>query len=52
MGDLPRTIGTSKALVGYQIRLESKVSKGNILTFCTYVSKFYFFYVRKIYDYI
>ena len=39
MGDLPGTIGTSKALVGYQIRLESKVSKGNILTFCTYVSK-------------
>ncbi|RIA92801.1 P-loop containing nucleoside triphosphate hydrolase protein [Glomus cerebriforme] len=36
IGDLPRTIGTFKALVGYQIRLESRVSKGNILTFCTY----------------
>ncbi|EXX76142.1 P-loop containing nucleoside triphosphate hydrolase protein [Rhizophagus irregularis] len=36
IGDLPRTIGTSKALVGYQIRLESKVARGNILTFCTY----------------
>ncbi|GET01755.1 P-loop containing nucleoside triphosphate hydrolase protein [Rhizophagus clarus] len=36
IGDLPRTIGTSKALVGYQIRLESKVARENVLTFCTY----------------
>ncbi|CAI2171063.1 13558_t:CDS:10 [Funneliformis geosporum] len=36
IGDLPGTIGTFKALIGYQIRLESKTSKGNILTFCTY----------------
>ncbi|CAG8519373.1 1074_t:CDS:10 [Funneliformis mosseae] len=36
IGDLPGTLGTFKALVGYQIRLESKTSKANILTFCTY----------------
>ncbi|KAI7866161.1 P-loop containing nucleoside triphosphate hydrolase protein [Spinellus fusiger] len=35
MGDPPRTTGTHKAMVGYQIRLESKVSPENTLVFCT-----------------
>ncbi|KAG0174845.1 hypothetical protein DFQ28_007345 [Apophysomyces sp. BC1034] len=35
MGDRPRSTGSSEALVGYQIRLESKSSKENVLLFCT-----------------
>ncbi|KAI9029584.1 P-loop containing nucleoside triphosphate hydrolase protein [Phycomyces nitens] len=35
MGDRPRTTGTPEAMVGYQIRLESKVSPENVLVFCT-----------------
>ncbi|KAL0075665.1 P-loop containing nucleoside triphosphate hydrolase protein [Phycomyces blakesleeanus] len=35
MGDRPRATGTPEAMVGYQIRLESKVSPENVLVFCT-----------------
>ncbi|CAO3629564.1 unnamed protein product [Cunninghamella echinulata] len=35
MGDKPRSIGSSQAMVGYQIRLESKLSDENVLVFCT-----------------
>ncbi|KAI7881164.1 P-loop containing nucleoside triphosphate hydrolase protein [Lichtheimia hyalospora FSU 10163] len=35
MGDYPRSIGTKNGLVGYQIRLESKVANENVLVFCT-----------------
>ncbi|KAI9310937.1 P-loop containing nucleoside triphosphate hydrolase protein [Dichotomocladium elegans] len=35
MGDYPRSLGTKTGMVGYQIRLESKVSEENILVFCT-----------------
>ncbi|KAI8089248.1 P-loop containing nucleoside triphosphate hydrolase protein [Halteromyces radiatus] len=35
MGDRPKTIGSKEAMVGYQIRLENKVSDENVLVFCT-----------------
>ncbi|ORZ15198.1 P-loop containing nucleoside triphosphate hydrolase protein, partial [Absidia repens] len=35
MTDRPKAIGTKDAMVGYQIRLESKVSDENVLMFCT-----------------
>ncbi|KAI9471811.1 MAG: P-loop containing nucleoside triphosphate hydrolase protein [Benjaminiella poitrasii] len=35
MADRPRSTGSSDAMVGYQIRLESKMSEENILLFCT-----------------
>ncbi|ORZ02997.1 P-loop containing nucleoside triphosphate hydrolase protein [Syncephalastrum racemosum] len=35
MNDPPKSIGSRRALVGYQIRLESKVSEENVLKFCT-----------------
>ncbi|KAI8139726.1 P-loop containing nucleoside triphosphate hydrolase protein [Fennellomyces sp. T-0311] len=35
MGDWPRSLGTKNGMVGYQIRLESKVSEENVLVFCT-----------------
>ncbi|CAO3593191.1 unnamed protein product [Absidia cylindrospora] len=35
MTDRPKSIGTKDAMVGYQIRLESKVSDENVLMFCT-----------------
>lgn len=38
MGDYPRSIGTKNGLVGYQIRLESKVADENVLVFCTTAS--------------
>lgn len=37
MGDRPRSTGSSDAMVGYQIRLESKMSAENVLLFCTTV---------------
>jgi HrpA-like RNA helicase len=38
MGDRPKSTGSRDAMVGYQIRLESKMSAENILLFCTTVS--------------
>ncbi|KAI8981985.1 hypothetical protein BDF20DRAFT_912195 [Mycotypha africana] len=35
MGDRPRSTGSRDAMVGYQIRLESKMSAENVLLFCT-----------------
>ncbi|CAO3643232.1 unnamed protein product [Mucor hiemalis] len=35
MGDKPRSTGSRDAMVGYQIRLESKMSEENVLLFCT-----------------
>ncbi|RHZ54344.1 hypothetical protein Glove_428g91 [Diversispora epigaea] len=35
MGDAPGTTGSTKSLVGYQIRLESRISRSNVMTFCT-----------------
>lgn len=35
MGDKPRSTGSRDAMVGYQIRLESKMSAENVLLFCT-----------------
>ncbi|KAF7731529.1 hypothetical protein EC973_009293 [Apophysomyces ossiformis] len=35
MGDKPHSTGSPDSLVGYQIRLESKASKENVLLFCT-----------------
>ena len=35
MGDPPRSTGGRNAMVGYQIRLESKMSPENVLFFCT-----------------
>ncbi|CAJ0845483.1 539_t:CDS:10 [Entrophospora sp. SA101] len=37
LGDPPNSIGTNRSLVGYQIRLESRTSKSNVLKFCTNV---------------
>lgn len=38
MGDAPNTTGSKNAMVGYQIRLENKVSEENVLFYCTTVS--------------
>ncbi|KAI8388265.1 P-loop containing nucleoside triphosphate hydrolase protein [Radiomyces spectabilis] len=35
MGDPPRMAGSREAMVGYQIRLDSRVSEENVLLFCT-----------------
>ncbi|KAG1404697.1 hypothetical protein G6F60_004143 [Rhizopus arrhizus] len=35
MGDSPKAVGSRDALVGYQIRLESKISDENVLLYCT-----------------
>ncbi|KAI9246269.1 P-loop containing nucleoside triphosphate hydrolase protein [Phascolomyces articulosus] len=35
MGDWSRSLGTKNGMVGYQIRLESKVAEENVLVFCT-----------------
>ncbi|KAI8380367.1 P-loop containing nucleoside triphosphate hydrolase protein [Blakeslea trispora] len=35
MGDQPKSTGSRNAMVGYQIRLESKASPENVLFFCT-----------------
>ncbi|KAK4518444.1 uncharacterized protein ATC70_008662 [Mucor velutinosus] len=35
MGDRPRSTGSRDAMVGYQIRMENKVSAENVLLFCT-----------------
>ncbi|CEP11897.1 hypothetical protein [Parasitella parasitica] len=35
MGDRPRTTGSREAMVGYQIRMENKMSAENVLLFCT-----------------
>ncbi|KAI7901054.1 P-loop containing nucleoside triphosphate hydrolase protein [Cokeromyces recurvatus] len=35
MADRPKSTGTHDAMVGYQIRLESKMSEENVLLFCT-----------------
>ncbi|KAL4215433.1 ATP-dependent RNA helicase dhx29 [Rhizopus microsporus] len=35
MGDAPNTTGSKNAMVGYQIRLENKVSEENVLLYCT-----------------
>lgn len=35
MGDPQKTVGSREALVGYQIRLESKFSEENVLMYCT-----------------
>ncbi|KAI9253572.1 P-loop containing nucleoside triphosphate hydrolase protein [Sporodiniella umbellata] len=35
MGDAQRSVGFKDSLVGYQIRLESKFSEGNVLMYCT-----------------
>jgi ATP-dependent RNA helicase DHX29 len=40
MGDKPRSTGSRDAMVGYQIRMESKISDENVLMFCTTVSYF------------
>ncbi|KAI8068723.1 hypothetical protein BC940DRAFT_33939 [Gongronella butleri] len=39
MGDRPRSAGASDAMVGYQIRLENRVSAGNVLIYCTTASE-------------
>ena len=38
MGDWSRSLGTKNGMVGYQIRLESKVAEENVLVFCTTVN--------------
>ncbi|KAI8974320.1 P-loop containing nucleoside triphosphate hydrolase protein [Pilobolus umbonatus] len=35
MGDKPSSTGSREAMVGYQIRMESKMSDENVLLFCT-----------------
>jgi len=37
MGDSPKSLGTSKSLVGYQVRMENCTSKSTVLTYCTTV---------------
>jgi ATP-dependent RNA helicase DHX29 len=42
LGDARNSAGKPKTLVGYQIRLESRVAPTNILKFCTTVSRLFF----------
>ncbi|KAI8635931.1 P-loop containing nucleoside triphosphate hydrolase protein [Parasitella parasitica] len=35
MGDRPRSTGSREAMVGYQIRMENRMSAENVLLFCT-----------------
>lgn len=47
MGDRPRSTGSRDAMVGYQIRLESKSSAENVLLFCTTVNYLHSLILQK-----